>query len=462
MKIRIYSTSLALSVLVSINDANILDLIQKNNTELRELENRYTQAELNYEKTDVIYAPMFGVDLSAGKDNTNNPGSADKLDSSRKKYTATLGKYFSTGTLFNIEATQIDYRTGLMPSIASANYNQNYIAFSLQQSLFPNFFGSVDRANIDSYYARMRRDQFQTQTDIIALLKKKLANYWKAKVLKLQVEKNKDLISQYELLNKKTMQKSKNGLASPGEYEQTLAEIIQRKQDLTDNMANLLTAVQQVREDLALGTDSDLVIDTEVKPVPPLTLIPVKLENTPRYQLQVYKTEAAKSSLDAAVKNNWPELSIYGQYAQQGLESSERESMEQFYRGDRDRYVVGIKLNYTFRSDVNTLNYKIQKQQYEIENNRSLRLKNDITNYFKDLSSQLQAAYANIATISQILKLRTEISKKLLSSYNQGRTDISILIDAYSKASQANVDFLNAYSEYSQLLYEYNSQSQTQ
>lgn len=470
MKIKSYSTSLVFSILVSINDANIIDLIQKNNLEFRQLQNKSNQSELIYETTNLIYKPYITGDISSEKDDTDTAISNLKIDQIRKKYTAILGKNFLTGTALTLEATRLDYQSGLIPTSLSTNFNQNYLALNLQQSIYPNFFGSIDRSKVNINYSQMQKEQIQLKLDQIDLIKNKLANYWKLKILEIQIQKNRELISKYEILYQKVKQKNKNGLSNPGEAEQTEAELIQRKQNLSDDFSNSHILRQQLRQDLALSPDQDFKIETETlldinqlnrnqidKKINPKI---IKIENTLMFQLQSTKTVNARNAYDAALNSNLPEISLYGRYTQQGLDASQAESMDEFNRADKNKYLIGLKVNYYFGSNINELNYKIRKQEFDSESTNTIKVHNDLKNYFQNLAEKINVATDNKLASLQILELRSQITKKILKSYNQGRTDISVLIDAYGKEALAEVNMVTAFGQYNQLVYEYQANAE--
>lgn len=458
MKVKAFSTSLVMSLLVSINDANILNLIEKNNLEIQNLYNKSLQSELSFELKKDQYKPYFNLNLSHEVDNTDTVNSPDPLGINKNKYTATLGKNFLTGTHFNIELYHFEYEPSKNEFIAPPSYNQNYLSLNFEQALYPNFIGSQEKSAY--YFSQLTalQDKEQYALDKINLIKTKLNTYWNAKALTLQVQLDNALINKYDILSKKIKNKSQSQLAAPGELEQVLAEITTKKQSIKSNRILLDKALQDLKNDLMINANSTIAINTETTPIPPFSFQTVDIKKSLKYKLQKLKTDTAEYAAQSSPEANAPEISLYATYLQQGLESSQTSAMNEFDHADKNKYLIGIKLNHSFGSDSNSLSSRIKNITKDIEKQKMNRIEDELISYFDVLQKQINNAFDEIQTYESVIKYRKSIIAAMERSYQQGRVDIDQVIMALTNEYQAQVNLISAYAKYNLLKYEYDSQ----
>jgi outer membrane protein TolC len=132
--------------------------------------------------------------------------------------------------------------------------------------------------------------------------------------------------------------------------------------------------------------------------------------------------------------------------------------MNEFDHADKNKYLIGIKLNHSFGSDSNSLSSRIKNITKDIEKQKMNRIEEELTSYFDVLQKQINNAFDEIQTYESVIKYRKSIIAAMERSYQQGRVDIDQVIMALTNEYQAQVNLISAYAKYNLLKYEYNSQ----
>lgn len=455
-KIKSYSSGIFLSLIVSVNDTNIIETLKSKNLKYLELENNAQQSLLIYEKYDSLYAPYLLLDGSQEKDRLDTLTMPSGTLTDRTQITASLNKNFTTGTLLGVSTTYFHSETPALQPNLSGDYYQNYFSVNLEQSIWPNFFGRNTNALRQSYlqnYNLLKNMIEQQKTDEI---KNQLDLYWRIKVLTIEKDKNLELQRYYETLASKTKQKKSNGLTNPGEYEQVVAENILRKQLIAQDEVDLLKAQNDLLVSLN-APDATLKVDTSIdlKNIPAYNFKTFDIKNSKLYQIQKAKVDFADSDYQAASNNAWPNISLYGKYTQQGLENSQSSSWDEMSNEGKNKYLIGLKMNYTFDQKTQALERDVKRRTYEIEKNRMNQIEKNLSLQFNDLKNNINMAYKKIQDYITVVNLRKNIIQQLRNSYQQGRIDISVFIEANNKYVQSEVQLAQLISQYQQLIFQY-------
>lgn len=447
-------SSLTLPTL-TLNDQNVIQIIRSNSIDLKEVEARTLGSQLTFDKVSALYKLNTSLDFSKEKDKSESTSSLLNTNTDRNIYSLLLSKRFLSGTLTALEFTHNDVDTNANPATATSSYNQNYFIISAEQNLFPNFFGLQDRAIYDAAQIDNDRAKLQNAFDLDSVTRSTLALYWRVKAALVSVTENEEIIQRYEKVTDIARRKKANSFASAGELEQAQAEFETRKQSTKQERTNYNSLVQQLREALNLPEQQNLIISTENAPATLPNFYRGPVRNLKRYMLQKLKTDSALKTAEAVEKIGFPELSLYAKYTQQGLDNSQTESVKELSDGNRNKYLVGLKLGYTFGDAASETARRLGAATAEIERSRMARIDDDLENNIETAVEDVKNAFDNIETTKRVLKLRQDAIRQITTNYTQGRTDISFLVDAINKKIQAEVAAVTAYGNYSLILQDY-------
>lgn len=443
------ATSDVLSPL-KLTEEDVIKLVQSQSLNYKEIENRNLSSEFSYQALNGSYRLNLNFDYSLEKDKTESVSTFAIPDSDKTKKTLILNKRFYTGTATSLEYTNVDYDSN------TSNYAQNYYTLGLEQNIYPYIFSNSEMQALKAAKTEVERTRLQTDIDLLDNTKDVLALYWRVQASQKSVQENEDLLKKYGRLVANVKSKKANSYASAGEVEQALAEYETRKQTWLEDRNTLLTNLQQLKTALNIPPEQQIELTAPQNTVKPL---PAKFQGDVkalrRYKVQQLKTESAVASYESTSLKDHPKVSVYGKYTGQGLDASQSESFNEMKDDPKDKYILGIKLDYFFGDDLNKAEKQLRRANQEVEVARFARAENDLKLQIENTRQKLENAYANVETTQNVVKYRTEAVKQLNVTYFQGRTDISFLIDAFNKKILAEVAAINALGNYTTTLLEY-------
>lgn len=460
LHLKSYSYKICLSLLVSLNDANVIDILKERNLTYKELQNQALQAELNYELFNLQYSPFASLDGSFSKDKTERISALNPA-ASQTIVTGSIGKNFLTGTLLQLDATHLhaEADTVNLTNPLAAEYYQNNFTVRLEQDIWPNFLGNRITAAQNQLYLTSLAQREAILLENINQISSNLGLYWKAKALAHEKSKNIEIQKYYETLISKAKERRSNGLTSPGEYEQVAVEYKLRKQRIDQNDSDLLATQTQLLNALELK-QGELNVDYKFNPdalIRP-SFKPLDIRKTSVYITQKAKVDAAEQDYKAVRYNAAPEFSVYAAYTKQGLEGAQNASIDEMLNENKNRYQVGLRMSYFFDNKSRDLENVVKKNTYDIETRKLKNLEQNLGQTLNDMERNINLLYNNIQDYKEIVKLRKSIIGQLRNSYQQGRTDISIYIDANNSYISSEVQLVNLMGQYYQAVYQYQSQ----
>jgi outer membrane protein TolC len=434
---------------VVLNSRSVLEIYKKQSLKPKELESTLYSSQLIYEILDLKYKFTTSIDVSRATDHTDSISTGLQQNNDTNKYTWLTTKRYLSGTTLGLELTHLDSALGTMSSTTERNdTNQNYVTVSVDQPIFPNFLGSQEQSTYASAAQDYELKKIQTDFDQLSAQKDLLKLFWKTKALAQSVEENSKLITEYDRLAKKVQQKQSNQFASAGELEQALSEYEIRKQSLKADQSSLSQALIDLKTSLNLPSDTEIKFDLKT----PNFTAPIFKTTTPT-DLKKYKHQQLKlqsiENLSTAVRNsNLPQLSLYGKYTQSGFDPSNSTAFDETKDANYQKYVIGVKMDYTFDNEKSKLDDKIKKLNLNIEQSKTNRAPQDLLAQIELAQKDLAASFENITSNKKILDYRKKAVSDISKNYFQGRTDISFLIDAYNKKNLAEINLISSYGDF--------------
>ena len=437
---------------MQITEETVFQLVKTQSPDYQDVQNQLLNAEYIFEQTNQIYRLNLNLDYSLEHDNFINTGVGASPDANSKIGIATVTKRFSTGTILGASYTNDDYRAdSLFPS-----FKQNFYSVSLEQNIFPYVLSNSEGLDLKAAKAVFNAEKLQNQIDLLTATRDAIALFWKIEVAQKAIAENQDLLAKYENLVAVVSRKKANNYANPGDYEIAVAEYETRKQELFVDTNTLETLKQQLKASLNIPAEQNIEIITPnvaAKALPPVFNGDVK--KTQHYEVQKLKTQAAEDSYSASSWRDAPAISLYGKYSGQGFAQTQSQAWENFTDHAVDQYVIGVKLNYYFDNELVTKEKAFKRGVQDTQTSRFVRYEDDLKSQIANAYQKLENAYNNLQTTQNVVKYRAEAVKQLLSNYNQGRTDISILIAAFNNKNQAMIDAVTASGDYSTSLLDY-------
>ncbi len=445
----ILSTLMAMAarptLLLSPKDA--ADLILRQGLKTKEVNANYQTFALKSYEALAVYDWKVSLESGFEKDRTESftlYGVDPNIE--RRKATLGLTKSFVTGTALSFDYARISQK--YISPINQIPLTLDTATITLEQSLLGNFFGIGDRATVHAAEVEYEATKILRVNELQNLVLDTLRQFWNTYVAEENFKESLASKERYEKLVAAVKRKNSVGYSSPGEFTQIQAEYETRIQTVKTASVDYLKNMDQLQTLLGLtpGTEINFVIPTELPPAPKLKELP--LDDRRTLVSQKLKVEAAQESLRAAQSKKLPTLNFVGKLGDSGLDDDASLVLNQIKSGDHPKYYVGLKFQYNFGSDLQAQTEFNRRATFELEQARLDRQRLEE----KDKQVEAERKVTSTFAVAQSKKLQKEYREKaiqeLTRSYNQGRTDIAILIDAMNKYFSSEVEYVRSIGDY--------------
>ena len=356
-------------------------------------------------------------------------------------FSTNVTKYFQTGTLVTAEilSEKLESTTTFLAGPRDGQLN-SYL-FTVEQNLWRDSFGIGSRAALESAKAQGTVTQMQGYELIEEVLLKGSDLYWKATVAYRRLIESESALKRYEGLVKNIENKSRNKYAAPGELSQVKAEYFNRQRLAQVNKLEFDKALLELKIFLPSMSTDQWVLPKEL----PQYASEVKstqknLEQTRSFKISNLRNEIAKNTAISAKQENRSQVALVGEVGATGVDVSSSVAEEQLLDGSRPHWYLGVKWSHSFGSDVQSAR---SRQAAALAKSQEILSVTEIERLIKQ-KVQLELAIfsleGNLKIQSQLLDSRRDAVKELTRTYNQGRIDISVLIEAINRAELAEVE----------------------
>jgi outer membrane protein TolC len=364
-----------------------------------------------------------------------------------------LSKKLTTGTLLGVTynhsntRTKYDFVSATTPT-GPLNNTGDVFGFTLEQSLFNNFFGRSDRAKIRAADETFDAASVRRADSLEQVVLDTLRAYWDAYTAKQTLKEALNSRERYKTLVQRVRRKSGYGYANPAELTQVQAEYEGQEQSVKNDSADYLTKVEALNTLLNLPPDTeiDFAVDEEVPPVPKLN--PVDVEELRPVRAQKLNVQSATDSLVSARSTSYPTVNLVGNLTTSGYDQNAGTSLATATAGSHPEYYAGVKVAYNFGSDDQAETIVNRKATKELQETVLARTRMETADTIAQAERNTQAKYAVVQSAKRQKEFREKAVKELTSSYGQGRTDIRILIDAFNDQLNTEIALARAIGDY--------------
>lgn len=447
---------------ITLTQKDVAELALKQGFSTKEVNLTYQQAQFPYVQTLSIYDWQLNAESGFEYDKaatllTGNGLTDYKYE--RYRTVATLTKPFTTGTTLGLELSRLSVKTDLGSSTVTnpppSEQTLDSAGIILEQAIWGNFFGVADRATVNAAKSRYRASDIEWTKQLEQVVLDAIRLYWQTYVSQENFKEATASRDRYKQLVDSVKRKTNLGYSAPGELSQVQAEFEGREQqvklastEFLRNMENLVTLLN-----LDPGTEIQFATPKEIPAVP--KLIEKKVEELRIVRAQKLKVDAAKNDLSAAESRRYPTLNLVGRAYTSGVDEDSEGSYAELASGTRPKYYVGLRLAYNFGSGIQKETVTTRRLAKDLE---EARLSQQLLKS-QDAESQairkVQATYAIAESAARQKVFREKAANELTRSFNQGRTDISILIDALNRFFNSEVVYSQAVGDYAIALNEW-------
>lgn len=359
----------------------------------------------------------------------------------RNRTTATVGKSFLTGTDLFLDFISEDLDSTSTSVVASRDGYYNSYLLTLEQNLWRNAFGRQHRASMNAAKAESEALRTERLESLESSLLRGANLFWQTAVLERQYKESEAALKRYEKLVTEIERKNRNRYAVPGELAQVRAQYHGRVRQTRENRINY----EQALLDLAVFLPDSK--STELGWNEKFPQFGVKLKSasheisrTRAYKLAELRQEQFNFQAVSAESKNKAQVALVGKVGATGADESSSVSRRQLMEGSRPSWYVGVKWSHTFGSGVQDAEIRQARAQARAQEIATASEKEKLLFLKKQLESAIDSLEQSIKAQNEELKAHRQAVQELTRTYNQGRTDISILIEVINRAEAAEVE----------------------
>ncbi|KYG62606.1 transporter [Bdellovibrio bacteriovorus] len=446
---------------ITLSQKSVAELVLKQGPKTKEVNLRYQTLRLT--PVQALSAYDWNLAIESGFEYDKSVGllqTSDPVNSKYERYktTASVQKNFTSGTLLGVELSRLSQKVdteGFASNPPPAQQTLDSAGLILEQALLGNFFGVADRGTVNAAELTYEAQTVARANELEDVVLEAIRQFWNSYVAQESFKEAVNSRDRYKKLVDAVKRKTSLGYSNPGDLPQVQAEFETREQRVKTTSRDYLNAVENLLTLLNLdpGTNVKFEIPNDIPAVP--KLVEKKVEELRLIRAQKLRVDAAKESLVAAESLSYPDLDFVGRVYTTGVDEDAGDSYSEVVSGTQPKYYMGLRFRYYFGSDLQNetvINRKMTKDLEETRLHRALLEAQDLE---FQAERKVHAAYAIAISTKKQREFRERASQELNRSYNQGRTDIQILITAMNNYFDSEVQYFRSLGDYAIALNEW-------
>ena len=370
-----------------------------------------------------------------------------------------LSKNFTTGTLASVEYKRTSFKGELNSTGSTLGsrslQTQDLLGLNVEQNIWANAFGYADRRNVESAELAYKAKSVLRTNELENIVLETIRLFWKTYVSERNFSEAMASRDRSKKLVDAVKKKSGFGYANPGELSQAQADYEGRVQDVKNTSTAYLENID------ALNTALNLPQNCEIKfaiseIIPSIPQLPEKsVEDLRQIKSQRLSVSAAQNAYESSQSTDDVSVKLVGKIYTYGVDQEASGAYNNMVSGSHPQYYAGVKVEAALGADLAVENRLNRKYLRDIEQIRLSRMTQETSDLLLQSQRKAQAAYSAVLSATEQKKFREKALKELNRSFGQGRTDISIYIDAMNKFSVSEIQYSQAIGNYQTALNEW-------
>lgn len=421
-----------------------------------EIGDLFLEKKLATAEVRVRYDWMLNIETDFEKDNSEvfyplpSPSGANFQ---RYYTTLELKKPFSSGTVVKLDYTRISQKADLVlgspnPFGVLPNETQDAVGLKIEQSLLRNFFGRKDRAEIDQADLQYQADDLMRLEQTQKLVLQSLHAFWDAYVAQESFQEAMASRARYKTLIAQVTRKTAEGYGRSGELAQAKAEYESQDQNVKLSSLEYLKRLDDLVTLMKLPRDTDIELDVSAETPPVPELPKVSPEDLRVIKAEELRLKSAEKGVGAARSDAYPDINFVGEAFSSGLGQTSNGSLSALTSGSHPRYYAGLKFSYHFGANVQSARILNRQTRKDLEKTRLVRKKMERLDALAQAHRKVETEYAVVQSAKRQKTYRQKAVHDLSRSYNIGRTDIRLLIDAINGLYSTEIGLWKAVGDY--------------
>jgi outer membrane protein TolC len=352
-----------------------------------------------------------------------------------------LKKSFLSGTdiSFDFRSDKLESTATFLAAPRDGHFHSYLITF--EQNFWQNALGSGLRKADQGTRLETNIRKLEAAEKLEEVLIAGADLYWQTVLSNRRFIESEAALKRYENLFKNVQNKARVKYAAPGELAQVRAEFLSRQRLAKINRIEYEQKMLDLRVFLPSMESSSVFLPREVPQYSSLVKFNKKsVDQTRNYQLAELRKQQKNYEAESIESLNKPKLAFVGQVGATGANISTSASQEQMIEGRRPYGYMGIRFSHSFGENVQ--NTRIRKAKAEA---LAQKIRSDVSlnQFMEDLQlseKNVEVLEFNLKVQQELLDSRRQAVNELTRTFNQGRTDISFLIESINRAEEAEVE----------------------
>ncbi|MBU1147973.1 MAG: TolC family protein [Candidatus Omnitrophica bacterium] len=338
--------------LISVEDVRLIAISNNLEIKLAQLDSKIKGTDLGYK--EAVFDTILNGEIGYTNDQRKSASSFAGTKSITNEYNIGIDKKLRSGTDVEIDLT--NSREWTDSAYVSTNpYHESQIEIGLTQPIAKNFFGLIDRGNIEIVKLEIRNAELDSYIKIENAIIDAEKAYWKFALATEEFKIKKEMLKKAIRLFNQYRRKLKIGLVETGDVLASEANMHVRGSELLLASNELKSAEELLRVHLNMKNDLKLfpIDDLKGKEINAdfTESLNTAFENRRDYLSKKNDIEAKKVKLRMKKNSLFPEIDLNATFATNGIDSRYSRALEDVYEDSNPKYYVGIEFKYPLENN---------------------------------------------------------------------------------------------------------------
>jgi outer membrane protein len=437
------------TLFLSIDDVRSIAVKNNLDIKLAQLDSEIKGTELSFK--EAVFDTILKGAVDYTKDETKPASALIGSKSVTNNYNIGFDKKLKSGT--DISVDFMNKRVWSDSEFISPNpYHDSRIELKLIQPVARNFFGLIDRGNIELIKKEIKNTALDSYIKIEDALIASEKAYWEMVFAKEKFKIQKEMMKKAVILFNRYREKLKIGLVEAGEVLAAEANTHIRESELLIALNELKTSEELLKLNLNISNKINLFPKNTLSKTPFDRSFTQSL-NTAFEKRRDYlsrKIDMEEADIELKMKSNslFPEIDLKATFTTNGLSDKYYRAIEGVSEDSNPRYYAGIEFRYPLENNEAESEHEksvLTKTKVIIDLRKTERqIISDIDNRFRELSVNK----VNIPKMERVNKLQEGKLFQEEKKFRYGRSSSDILIRYQEDVLNSKITVKKAYFDY--------------
>ncbi len=434
---------------ISIEEARLIAINNNLEIKLAGLDSRIKDTELGYK--EAVFDTILNGEIDYTDDQRTPVSSLYGTKNLTNHYNIGLNKKLTSGTDINIDFTNKREWTD-SPYVSMNPYHESQLEINLTQPIGKNFFGLIDRGNIELVKWEIKNAKLDSYIKIENAMISAEKAYWELVLARKEFNIKKEMLKKAIRLFNQYRKELKIGLVETGDVLAAEANMHVRSSELLMASNNEKTAEENLALELNLGSETRLFPTESFPGLVFNTSLIESMRKAFEYRRDYISAkndiERTKVKLRMKTSSRFPEIDLKATFARNGIDSKYYRAIEDIPGDSNREYSIGIEFKYPLENNAARSGY----EKARLEKARAIinlgKVERGIVSNIEERFRDVCVNKLNISHMKRIENLQKGKLHLEEQRFKYGRTNSYTLISYQEDLLKAELATQKAYFNY--------------